>query len=447
VAIPTVHSAVEDSALTPFLKRLTVYSSGGPFLDGYVLVIIGIALIQLEPQLELDAFWTGLIGASALVGLLLGGAVFGYVTDLMGRQLMYQIDLIAIIVFSVAQMFVANAWQLLLLRFLIGIAVGADYPIATSLLAEFSPRRYRGALLGLLICAWYVGAVAASFVGYGMLATGPDAWRWMLGSAAAPALLLVLGRWNTPESPRWLISKGRRDKALEIVRTVWGPAATLADLQETDQEPTSYRKIFTPGYLERTMFVGLFWTFQVIPLFAIYTFGPQILEAFNLGQGNLWIVGYALINVFFLIGCIPPLLLLNTLGRRPTIVWSFFFMTVSLLLLGVFPGAPPWFILCCFLAYAFFSGGPSVLCWIYPNELFPTDVRATAVGVGTGISRIGAAIGTFSLPYVLRTYGIGATMLISAALTFLGFIVCVWWAPETKGLSLHESSALKASET
>ena len=74
-------------------------------------------------------------------------------------------------------------------------------------------------------------------------------------------------------------------------------------------------------------------------------------------------------------------------------------------------------------------------------------MRATAVGVATGISRIGAAIGKFSLPYVLRTYGIGTTMLISAALTFLGFVVCVLWAPETKGLSLHESSTLKVSGT
>ena len=99
-------SLVEDSPLTPFLKRLTLYSSGGPFLDGYILVIIGIALVQLAPQLKLDNFWEGSIGASALVGLLVGGAAFGYVTDLMGRQRMYQVDLIAIIVLSIAQMFV-----------------------------------------------------------------------------------------------------------------------------------------------------------------------------------------------------------------------------------------------------------------------------------------------------------------------------------------------------
>src|SRR5579863_9608822 len=141
-------SIVEESPLTPFLKRLTLYSSGGPFLDGYILVIIGIALMQLGPQLKLDNFWKGLIGASALVGLLVGGAVFGYVTDLMGRQLMYQVDLIAVIVLSIAQMLVTSPRELVLLRFLIGIAVGADYPIATSLMAEFSPKKYRGVMLG-----------------------------------------------------------------------------------------------------------------------------------------------------------------------------------------------------------------------------------------------------------------------------------------------------------
>jgi len=439
-------SLVEESSLTPFLKRLTLYSSGGPFLDGYILVIIGIALIPLGPQLKLDTFWKGLIGASALVGLLVGGAVFGYVTDLVGRQLMYQIDLIAIIVFSVAQMFVTRAWELAWLRFLIGIAVGADYPIASSLLAEFSPKKYRGFMLGFLICMWYLGAVTAAIVGYALLSAGPDAWKWMLGSAALPAFLLVFGRWNTPESPRWLMNKGRLEKAQEVVKTVWGPDADIHDLQETDQEKTDFLKVFSPGYFKRTIFVGSFWMFQIIPLFAIYTFGPQILEAFRLGQGNRWIFGYALINIFYLLGCVPPLVLINTLGRRPLIIWSFFFMTLGLLVLGLFPQAPAWVIISGFLVYAFFSGGPSVLDWIYPNELFPTEVRATAVGVATATSRIGAAIGTFSLPYFLQTYGIGPTMLINTGITLLGFIICVLLAPETKGLTLRECSDLKVTD-
>ncbi|QDR79418.1 MFS transporter [Sporomusa termitida] len=433
---------VEDSPLTPFLKKLAVYTSGGPFLDGYILTIIGMALLQLQPELQLDSFWTGMIGAAALIGLLVGGAVFGYVTDLTGRQFMYKIDLIGIIIFSILQMFITTAGELVFLRFLIGLAVGADYPIATALLAEFSPRRYRGAMMGLLASAWYAGAVAAGIAGYLLLQTGPDAWRWMLGSAAIPALILVSGRWGTPESPRWLASKGQTGEALAVIKQVYGPHASLQDLDEGATEKTRLRKLLEPDYLKKTLFVGLFWTFQVAPCFAIYTFAPQILAAFRLGSGNDWIIGYAVINIFFLTGTLASIYLVNCFGRRPLIIWSFSFMTLAMFVLGIAPGAPAWLIFCGFAVYAFFSGPPSALDWIYPNELFPTSIRASAVGVVTAISRIGAAIGTFALPYSLQTLGISTTMLLSTLLTFLGLVVCVAWAPETRGLTLKEASAL-----
>ena len=95
------------------------------------------------------------------------------------------------------------------------------------------------------------------------------------------------------------------------------------------------------------------------------------------------------------------------------------------------------------LTYAFFSGGPAILQWLYPNELFPTDIRATAVGLGTAFSRIGAFLGTFGLPYCLKSIGIGPTMLIGAVITFVGMIATMAWAPETKGLTLAESSSIK----
>lgn len=433
---------VEDSPLTPFLKKLTAYTSGGPFLDGYILTIIGMALLQLEPWLQLDTFWTGLIGAAALVGLLAGGAIFGYVTDLTGRQFMYQIDLVAIIILSILQIFISSPLELAILRFLLGVAIGADYPIATSLLTEFSPRKYRGAMMGLLASAWYAGAVAAGIVGYLLLATGPDTWRWMLGSSAIPALILVLGRWGTPESPRWLVCKGRTAEALDIVKQVYGPAATLADLDEPATEKTRLSQLMKPDYLRKTLFVGLFWTFQVAPCFAIYTFAPQILEAFHLGSGNDWIIGYAVINVFFLVGTATAIFLVNILGRRPLIIWSFIFMTLAMFFLGAIPAAPAWLVFACFAVYAFFSGPPSALDWIYPNELFPTSVRASAVGVVTAISRIGAAVGTFALPYSLKTVGINNTMLLSTLITFLGLMVCVMWAPETKDMTLKEASSV-----
>jgi Sugar phosphate permease len=437
-------TSVEDSPFTPFLMKLSVYSSGGPFLDGYILVIIGIALIQLGPALQLDTFWTGMIGAAALVGLFLGGAVFGYVTDLVGRKLMYTIDLIAIIIFSILQMFVSTPMELFFLRFAIGIAVGADYPIATALLAEFAPRKYRGILLGELIVMWYLGACIADLVGFAFANT-PGGWRWMLGSAAIPALILVIGRWGTPESARWLASKGRLDEARAVLKQVYGPEVDIEFLDEVTNEQTRYSKLLEPEYLKRIIFVGGYWMAQVVPCFAIYTFGPTILGAFGLEKGNLAILGDSIISLFFLLGCFPALFLINSMGRRPMLNWSFVFMTLAMFILGFFPAAPTIVIISAFALYAFFSGPPSVLDWVYPNELFPTEIRASAVGLCTAISRIGAALGTFLLPFSLKSFGIGPTMLICAVITLIGLILSIFMAPETKGMTLAESSSVRQS--
>lgn len=437
-------SLVEQSEYTPFLKKLTVFASGGIFLDGYILVIIGIALVQLDPILGLDSFWSGLSGASSLVGILIGGLVFGYVTDLVGRKVMYLIDLAAIIILSIMSMFISSALGLVVLRFLIGLAIGADYPISTALLAEFTPTKHRGFMVGLVMSVWYVGAVVSTFVGYFLLAL-PNGWAWMLGSAAIPAFILVLGRFDAPESPRWLLKAGRKEEALRVVKRVWGEEAELSDLEE-EPKKTDIRVLFQKGYLKRLMFCGLFWMFQVIPCFAIYTFGPQILGAFGMNDGNSWIWGYAIINLAFALGCIPALYWVESRGRRPTVILGFVFMTVGLLLLGVVSQPPIWVVVLGLAIYAFFSGLPTVLDATYPNELFPTDVRASAFGIVTAISRVGAAIGTFALPWLLQNWGTQITMLLAAGVSVLGLLVCILMAPETKGKTLKECSSLDDSE-
>lgn len=108
------------------------------------------------------------MATAGLVGVFVGGAVFGYVTDKVGRQVMYLIDLIVLTLASLASAFVADAWQLIALRFVLGVAIGADYPIASSLLAEFIPAKHRGRLLGALFVVWAAGAAAAAGVGWAL---------------------------------------------------------------------------------------------------------------------------------------------------------------------------------------------------------------------------------------------------------------------------------------
>jgi MFS transporter, putative metabolite transport protein len=432
---------LDDVEMTPLLKKVTLFSSGGPFLDGYVLAIIGVAIDQLvrKEQLALDDGWISAISAAALVGLFLGTSVGGYVTDRIGRKRMFLIDVIAIGVISLGTAFVTTPLMLVVMRFAIGLVIGADYPIATSMVAEFTPRRYRAISMGFIAAIWYVGANAAYLVGY-FLADVDGGWRWMLGSAVLPCVVILVGRWGIPESPRWLASKNRVAEAEAILTQMFG---AHVELEASSPTRTRYRALFEPRNLSKVVFVGTIWLCQAVPMFAIYTFGPRIMAAFGLSEGRLSVLGEVLIGTFFMIGCIPAMFWANSMGRRRLLIGSFAAMTVALAVLGALPAAGTWVVIVCFAVYAFFSGGPGNLQWLYPNELFPTDIRASAVGAAMALSRIGTVIAMYVLPGFLSTHGTRATMVAGAVISAVGLLVAIPFAPETRGLTLGESSQLR----
>lgn len=426
---------------TAFHARLALYSAGGPFLDGYVLSIIGVALVQITPALHLTTEWQGLMGASTLIGMFFGSFLGGWLTDRFGRQLLYTWDLGAILICSLLQFWAHDAAVLFLLRLLIGAAVGADYPIATALSAEFMSSRHRGPIIGFLISMWFVGAAAAYIVGEGFQRLGPDGWRWMLGSAALPAALFMGLRHGTPESPRWLRHKGRKAEADAVLRRVYGAAVSVDAEPALSRQEVSLAALFASGYGPRLAFTTIFWTCAIVPLFAVYAFSPKILIALGL-TGALANVGSSLVAMLFLLGTLLSIPLINTIGRRRLIVHSFLWSALALLLLSMVPSAGPEVTLALFAAYAVCIGGTQVLEWVYPNELFPTEVRGTAMGIASSLSRIGAAAGTYLTPIALQDFGISVTMRWAAGITLLGFLVCAYMAPETTGQSLEESAAV-----
>ena len=216
---------IDDSPMTPYHRKLIWACGGGPFLDGYLLSIIGVALAGAGTDLDLDATDIGLAGAVSLIGLFFGSLIFGPITDRIGRRVMYTADLLVMIVGSALCLFIGAGWQLIVLRFVIGAAVGADYPIATSLLTEWIPKKQRGAVIGLLSVIWLAGAIVAYLVGFIFTATmGERSWRWMLASGAVWGIVVLLLRMGTHESPRWLISRGRIEQARDDVSAVLGRA-------------------------------------------------------------------------------------------------------------------------------------------------------------------------------------------------------------------------------
>jgi putative MFS transporter len=427
---------IDDAPLTSFHKRLTLYSSGGPFIDGYAIAIIGFTWSSMSTAMDVTTSDKGVVAAAVLVGIFFGGPIFGWVTDRIGRHIMYIANLLALALFSALCFFATEIWQLVVLRFLIGMMIGADYPIATSLLAEYLPAKYRGRMLGATFVVWAVGAAVAPVVALLAGAAGDDAWRWMLASPAAFALVTLVLRLGTPESPRWLVSKGQMDEADESIKKVFGPSYGVADLAEPEvTERVTVDAVFREPYLKRTLFVGIFWMCQVIPLLSIYSFSFDFIEKAGMtGHG-----AEVFLASLFVVGGVPGLLLVDRIGRKSLLIYTFAGIAVVWGTAGAVPGLAAWAVFVAICVFALLSGASNFLEIVYPNELFPTEVRATAVGIGTAVSRVGAAVAVYLMPFALDQ-GVQWVLLAGALVSAVGLVATLAWGVETAGRSLSDAS-------
>ncbi|MFA3843121.1 MFS transporter [Streptomyces aureus] len=428
-------TSFDDAPLNRFHLRITALTFGANFSDGYHLGTIGIALPAIAPAFGLGPAWEGMLGASALIGTFVGSIALGWLGDRIGRQLLYLLDFLLIAIASLLQFFVHGPWELLALRLLIGIGIGADYALGPTLVAEFVPRRLRGGLLASLTVMWTFGYVAAYYLGSYLVELGPDTWRWLLATGAVPAILVVLLRIGTPESPRWLLGRGRVDEARAIVAKHLGPHVDISELIEQPKpEKTGFSQLFTGGHLRNTIFGTLFYNCQVIPYFAIYTFLPVLLARMDLGIDDF--LSNGLLNAFLLAGGIGGLWLVARCTRRGLLIWSFLVMAVCLGIIAVWPHGPLPLILGLFLVFTFVMSAASNLEQVYPPELFPTALRGSGVGLINGASRVGSAAGTFVLPIALAGVGFTASLLGLTAVLIIGVISSALLAPETKDIAL-----------
>ncbi|MGE7610365.1 MFS transporter [Peribacillus frigoritolerans] len=427
---------LDDAPLNKFHIKIAGLTFGAHFTDGYILGIIAFALSLLTPQMNLTPFWIGLIGSSALIGLFLGSLVLGWISDYVGRQKIFVFSFVVITAASILQFFADSPMELVFYRILLGIGLGGDYSVGHTMLAEFSPRKHRGVLLGSFSVVWTFGYVVANLIGILAVDSAPDAWRWMLASSAIPAVIILILRMGTPESPRWLISKGRIDEAREIVKKHVGPNIVLDD-ERPVQTNSSIATLFRKDIRKRTAFNCIFFVCLVIPYFAIYTFLPSILDAIGLSEG------YGtdfLLNGLLIVGAILGIWFTVKFSRRGFLISSFIVLIVTLSLLSVLPSSATVMMIISFAVFTLIMSAVSNLVGVFPAESFPTEIRSTGVGLATSISRLGSAIGTFLLPMGIANFGIQFTMFCLTAVLIIGAVVSIAWAPETKSLTLSDAS-------
>jgi putative MFS transporter len=440
VAAPTT-VAFENAPLTLFHLRVTFAGTGGQFSDGFVLGIIGIALAIATPQLHLNAVWLGILGAASLAGLFAGSLFAGSFVDRFGRRALFNYDMALFAVISVAQFWVSSPTQLLILRLLLGITLGFDYVVSKALVVEYSPMRLRGRLLSWLAIAWALGYACAYVVGYLLKDRGPDIWRVMLLSSAVPAAVVFLFRVRIPESPLWLQRKGRTGEALAIIRDNIGPNIVLNRPAETAQgaqvaspADSTIAKLFSGPWRKRLFIACFFYMCLVIPYFSLGTFSPMVFASRHIQDKFLAGLIY---NVFLLIGTVAGALVVDRISRRAFLLWGFFLSAIVLACLSFGSHLPGTAVVALFAVFALVLSGTNNLCFLYPQELFTTELRATALGFAVAASRIGSAVTTFLFPSIVAIYGGQAAVYLCVAVLAVGGAICAIWAPETRHASLE----------
>lgn len=420
-----------------FLARMVTVLIGGMFLDGYVIGIMGPISGRIARDLQLSPLWEGLIAGAALLGILVGSPVGGWAADKLGRKPLFTFDVALFAVASAMQFFIDSPLLLLVVRLLMGIAIGIEYSVGWPLMSEFAPAKMRGRLLGAMGIAWYGGFLIAYLIGYLLSEHTSVSWHFILGTSTFVAVALFIGRLGIPESPRWLWSVGRQDEARALANT-YLPEDALTDVEHEEVRKGAFKALFSKQYWRSTLFISGFWFCAVTPYFAIAIFADTVLSNYGLVGGLTGGIGLAALA---LSGVIVAFFVIDKVGRRVLTVPTQWISGIVLAVIGLWTGAPAPVVLILLLVFSFFNAIYTTMTCVYPAEVLPTEIRGIGTGFATSVSRIGAFIGTFLMPLSIDNLGAGTTILTAALVALAGAALSQWLAPETKGMSLTEAAA------
>ncbi|MHB8254940.1 MAG: MFS transporter [Acidiferrobacter sp.] len=430
------------------IQRQALWAAAlGMFLDGFDLSIIAIAILLIRVHWHLTPSAMGILMSSALIGSLIGGLIGGIVIDRFGRRALLLPNVTLYVLGALGSALSPDLTLLWMSRFIIGLGIGMDYPLVATVIAEYSSARRRGNHFAWTTIAWYVGALVSTLVGLTLLPLGASAWRFMLAAAIVPAVILLWLRRNIPESPRWLMRRGQTkaaNTALTILHPDWDTAtinAACARFAGTIQH--------WPVLLQKTWRRRLW--LSVVPWFCLDAVGlgiglyfPVVLRMEGLASNNLAAAG---INALFLLisiaGIVFILSRLDRWGRIPLQIAGFALMTIGLLLFaGGLPLHNVFLIYGGATLYAFGMGiGPGVTVMALSVEIFPTELRASAGGLATTVSRSGAALSAVIFPMMEGNFGLPAVLVLMATVALSGLLVTRVYAFEPAAKHLESMEA------
>jgi SP family sugar:H+ symporter-like MFS transporter len=442
-------------ALRPTGRTIYFFGALGGVLFGYDTGVISGALLFIPNDFTLTPFLQGAIVASLLLGAMIGAACAGRLADRLGRR---QLIIAAAVVFTLGALLAAFApgvWVLIAARFIIGLAVGSAALVVPLYLAEIAPTEVRGAIASLnqlmIVCG-----ILAAFVVNAILASSGN-WRLMLGLAAVPSLVLLVGMLFMPETPRYLVHAGEEEEAHEVLEELPGdepPKERIEEIREVEQEEgegsTGLRGLLRAKWVRPALLVatGLAVFQQLVGINTIIYYAPTTLTNVGFAKTSA-IYANLIIGVINVGMTVIAIRIIDRVGRKPMLFAGVAGMVLSLLVLGVslsvlptphHPGDPAAIItlvcLTTFIASFAATWGPVV--WVMIPEVLPLSVRGTAMGVAVFGNWAANFAVSQTFPPLLSGVGPGPVFLGYAALGLLAGLFVKLFVTETKGRSLEE---------
>lgn len=442
------------------LHQITLVATFGGLLFGYDTGVINGAFSSLKENMALTPDTEGLVMSVLLIGAALGSVGGGKLADFFGRR-KYLIYLsFVFFIGAILSAAAPNVTSLLIARFILGFAVGGASVTAPTFISEVAPTEMRGRLTGLNEVAIVIGQLAAFAVNavigliWGHL---PDVWRYMLLVQALPSIFLLIGMWRAPESPRWLISKNRREEALAILKQIRPEARAQQEYQdiitliEIEKEKKLHTQsatsvIFNTPWIMKLILVGIAWAAlqQTTGVNVIMYYGTEILKTAGFSE-KMSLICNVLNGVFSVGGMIFGVMyLVDRFKRKTLIVYGFALMaTLHLIiagadyfLVGDMKATVIWLLGAIFVGVM--QGTMGFLTWVVLAELFPLKVRGLSMGISVFFMWVMNAIVSYLFPVLQAKLGLGPVFLIFAVINYLAILFVVKALPETSNKSLEQ---------